>query len=237
MNHMKVIGLPILEDNYAWIAYKNDHCFVVDPGEAQPVIDFIEDKQWTLSHILITHEHEDHIGGVQDLVDRYPNVVVFGPTEVKSLVHEVVREGDAISILGETFFVLRLPGHSHGHLAYHGQDHLFSGDVLFGAGCGRVFTGDYHAQYTSLQRIKKLPDSTLIYAGHENTGTNLQFAIQQFPDNQDIQVAIKQVESLYQDHLPSLPTALGQEKKINPFLLETDEEDFIKIRTDRDNFQ
>lgn len=233
---MQVIGLPILEDNYAWIIYKDKQCVVVDPGEAQPVIDFVEEKQWTLTHILITHEHEDHIDGVQELINAYPHVVVFGPETVKPLVDEVVHEGDAITILEETFFILHLPGHSVNHIAYHGQGHLFSGDVLFGAGCGRVFTGDYHAQYESLQRLKKLPGRTLVYAGHENTRKNLEFAHQQFPDNKDIQLAIKQVDDLYADDLPSLPTAISQEMKVNPFFLATDLEDFIQLRQKRDQF-
>lgn len=233
---MKVIGVPILTDNYAWIAYKANQCVVVDPGEAAPIIQVIRDKEWTLTHILLTHEHEDHIGGVSDLLEAFPEVIIFGPEEVKHLVHEVVGEGDVISILGEPFFILRLPGHTFEHIAYHGHHHLFSGDVLFAGGCGRVFTEDYIAQYSSLQRLKTLPDNTLVYAGHENTLTNLEFAQEAFADNEDIQLALKQVQRLLESGLPTLPTALGQEKKINPFLLATDVEDFYQLRQRRDNF-
>ncbi|WP_406609174.1 hydroxyacylglutathione hydrolase [Agarivorans sp. JK6] len=220
---MQIIHIPAFNDNYIWLikeANSND-CVVVDPGDAAPVEQRLKDIGGQLSAILITHHHADHIGGVERLLASYPQAKVYAPKNAKyTFKHQAVKQSDSFTPegLNQPFSVLEVPGHTLDHIAYLSEEHLFIGDTLFSAGCGRLFEGSAQQMHQSLEKIKDLPNDTLIYAAHEYTQANLQFALSVEPDNADLLSYQQQVSKLRQMGLPSLPTSLNQQLAINPFL-------------------
>ncbi len=161
---------------------------MVDPGDAAPVLDYLHQHGLKLLAILITHHHNDHIGGVDDLLQA-TNVPVYAPrNEIFSFPHQPVGEGDRIELaeLDTSLTVLDVPGHTAGHVAYYGGNCLFCGDTLFGCGCGRIFDGSARQLHLSLQKLAALPDSTLVYPAHEYTLGNIRFARMIDPDNIDL---------------------------------------------------
>jgi hydroxyacylglutathione hydrolase len=223
-------------DNYIWCIQEETEVVVVDPGDARGVLDYLEEKQLRLTAILLTHMHEDHTGGVQEILASYPKSLVYGPNETKDLVNRVVKEGDSFNLLGQTFQVYKSGGHTHGHISFLMGTNLFCGDALFSAGCGRVFTGDYKAQYETLQKFKRLNDDINVFPGHEYTETNLRFAYDMNPDNNKISTSLEEVQELRAKGQPTLPTTIGREKEINLFLQAETVVDFIELRNARDNF-
>lgn len=235
---MKVIPIPAFSDNYIWLIEKERRAIVVDPGEAKPVLDYLSQEDLFLEAILLTHEHEDHIGGVKAIKSVSPNLTIFGPIEVANLATNCVKEGDQFTLFDTTVHVFKTAGHTAEHISYLIEKDLFCGDALFFAGCGRVFTGDYQAQYDALQTFKRLPNDILVFAGHEYTLTNLKFA-KSVASNEDkalLEQTIEEVKKLRQQNIPSLPSSIGVEKKINPFIKASSLEEFIKLRQLRDNF-
>ncbi len=217
---LTVKSIPAFNDNYIWLIQNSDNrCALVDPGQAEPALAMIEQLGLELELILLTHHHSDHVGGVAEIVRRYPNVNVVGPANdpIQMLTHSLVG-GDRIDMFGETFLVIDVPGHTHGHIAYVGDGKLFCGDVLFSAGCGRVFEGTYQQMYDSLQKLVTLPLETQVFCAHEYTSSNLAFALAVEPDNQQLQEYREHVNRLRAQQLPTLPTTIQQEKWINPFL-------------------
>ena len=180
---MIIHPIKAFSDNYIWCIQEETEAVVVDPGEAKGVLDYLEEKQLRLAAILLTHKHEDHTGGIQEIVARHPESQVYGPKETEALANRVVEEGNSFNLLGQTFQVFETGGHTHGHISFLMGDALFCGDALFSAGCGRVFTGDYEAQYETLRKFKRLDDDINIYPGHEYTEINLRFAYDTRPDN------------------------------------------------------
>ena len=169
--------------------------------------------------ILITHHHNDHIGGVPELVRQYPNVDVVGPAQepIPTLTHPV-DAGDQIELFDERFMVLGLPGHTLGHIGYVGDGKLFCGDVLFSAGCGRVFEGTMEQMFTSLSKLVALPEETEVYCAHEYTASNVAFAMAVEPDNEQLQIYRDEVIRLRGQGHSTLPSTLRREKWVNPFL-------------------
>ncbi|MCG7498412.1 hydroxyacylglutathione hydrolase [Vibrio sp. Of7-15] len=217
---LTVKSIPAFNDNYIWLIHNNDnHCVVVDPGDAQPVIDALQQHNFTLDAILITHHHHDHIGGVPELIRQYPGTNVVGPAQepIPTLTHPV-EDGDLVELFDEQFMVLGVPGHTLGHIAYVGDEKLFCGDTLFSAGCGRLFEGTPEQMYHSLQKLLALPDETEVYCTHEYTAANLSFALAAEPDNIYLHKYREQVTKLRVQNTPTLPSTLQQEKLINPFL-------------------
>lgn len=221
---LNVIAIPALADNYIWIvaAPDNSCVVVVDPGQAQPVLDHLEEHGLSVGAYLITHHHGDHTGGLAELVQKLP-APVYGPSrEAKAItgVDHPVAGGDHFQLdcLPDTLEVIDVPGHTLGHIAYRCDDVLLAGDALFSAGCGRVFEGTHAQMQASLARLRQLPGQTRICCGHEYTQKNLNFAQLIEPDNPDIDEALSRVETLRQVGKPSLPSTLDQECRINPFL-------------------
>ena len=233
---MIIHPIKAFSDNYIWCIQEETEVVVVDPGEAGVVLDYLEEKQLRLAAILLTHMHEDHTDGVREIVASHPECLVYGPKETIGLVNRVVEEGFSFNLLDKTFQVYESGGHTHGHISFLMENHLFCGDALFSAGCGRVFTGDYKAQFETLQKFKRLDDDINVYPGHEYTETNLRFAHDIHPDNKIISKSLEEVRDLRAKGQPTLPTTIGREKEINLFLQVETVEDFIELRNARDDF-
>lgn len=241
---LRVELVPIFEDNYVFVIIDETagQAIVVDPGECNSIREFLQAKKLDLKGILITHHHNDHIAGVRELKETF-NAPVYAPFKNKNQIpfaDHFVKEADIISLDHFSFSVMELPGHTLGHVAYWSpkEKWLFSGDVLFGLGCGRLFEGTYEQMYQSLQRIKALPPETFIYCTHEYTETNLQFCkmLSQYDDSpitgDDEFFEIYENELTHRRglHLPSVPLKLFIEIKVNPFLLARNVEQFTYLR-------
>ena len=234
---MNIHPIKAFSDNYIWLIEEGREAVVVDPGEAEGVMVYLEEQQLSLTAILLTHNHEDHIGGVKEILAKYPDTPVYGPEETAPLADRIVQEGESFKLLGQNFQVIKTGGHTHGHISFlMGDKALFCGDALFSAGCGRVFTGDYQAQYDALQKFKHLDDEIQVYAAHEYTQTNLRFAHSVQPTNKAVSEALDRVNNLCAKEEPTLPSTMGREKKINLFLQAETLEDFVALRKARDDF-
>ncbi|WP_295467170.1 hydroxyacylglutathione hydrolase [uncultured Pseudomonas sp.] len=219
-----ILPLPAFNDNYIWLIKdaSTRRAVVVDPGEAGPVMAWLDGHpDWQLSDILITHHHHDHTGGIAALKQRTGARVTAPADEAIADVDLPLADGDRLEVLDAIFEVIRVPGHTAGHLAYYvpgEQPLLFSGDTLFSAGCGRLFEGTPAQMLNSLRRLASLPDETRVYCGHEYTQSNLRFAQAVEPDNAAIQAAAVETQRLRAVQRPTLPSTLGRERTINPFL-------------------
>jgi len=219
-NDFEVVPLRAFKDNYIWTLRNNRYAAVVDPGDARPVLDYLQRERLELCAILATHHHADHVGGVADLLARRA-VPVYGPSgePIPTLSHPV-REGDEVEIpqLGLHFSVLDIPGHTRAHIAYYGANSLFCGDTLFACGCGRLFEGTAPQMAASLAKLAALPDATLVYSGHEYTLANIDFARAVEPDNRELVERAASEAEKRRSERPTLPSTIGREKKTNPFL-------------------
>ncbi|MBL8430679.1 MAG: hydroxyacylglutathione hydrolase [Dechloromonas sp.] len=210
--------IPAFKDNYIWLLTRGKRAFVVDPGDASPVIARLEADDLTLEGILITHHHADHQGGVAELKARWPVEVHAPANESITGCTRPLSGGERIDVLGQMVDVMAVPGHTLGHLAYLAPGTLFCGDTLFGAGCGRLFEGTPEQMSASLDSIAALPDDTLVYCAHEYTEMNLRFALAVEPENAALQARVAKVSALRAAGLPSVPLTLAEEKATNPFL-------------------
>ena len=225
---MEITALPAFSDNYIWVIHnKVGHqnlVAVVDPGEAAPVLDYLQRTGNTLCAILITHRHADHIGGVNALL-QHAQVPVYGPAaerdKITMLTH-ALRDGDTVNLpeLDLEFSVLDVGGHTLGHIAYFDAKNavLFCGDTLFAGGCGRIFEGTPQQMYTSLAKIAALPSNTRVYCAHEYTQSNMKFALAVEPGNAALQSRSKEVNRLRSAGQATVPSGLDEELATNPFL-------------------
>lgn len=228
---LQVTAVPILYDNYIWVIYdsKTRVALAIDPGESHQLIAFIEAKSLKLEAVLITHHHPDHTAGLPALLQyaaqNEQDLPVYGPSygQIRTISNPL-KDGDQIQFesLGLSFQILYTPGHTTDHICYFSESNqepwLFCGDTLFSAGCGRLFEGSAAQMYESLQKLARLPESTLIYCAHEYTAANLAFAAQVEPDNLTLKEHQEQVDSWLKQDMISLPSTLVREKAINPFL-------------------
>jgi hydroxyacylglutathione hydrolase len=221
---LAVLTVPAFKDNYLWLIHDGVHAAVVDPGDGEPILEALRANGLTLTAILLTHHHADHIGGVPLLL-RHGKVPVFGPrNDGIALVTHPLDEGDRFTVPGLdlAFSVLDVPGHTLGHIAYvreDAEDHwLFCGDTLFGAGCGRLFEGTPAQMADSLGKLAALPDDTLVYCAHEYTLSNLRFADAVEPGNRALQLRLAADSEARGTHLPTIPSTIAIEKATNPFL-------------------
>jgi hydroxyacylglutathione hydrolase len=228
-----IIPIPAFSDNYIWVLREGGNAAVVDPGDAAPVIAYLDSERIALSAIINTHHHSDHVGGNKDLVARW-NVPVFGPArEAIPAVTRPLREGDAIDVpgIGLALSVLDIPGHTAGHIAFVGAQTVFSGDTLFAAGCGRLFEGTPRQMMDSLGKLAALPADTRVYCGHEYTVSNLRYALAVEPGNDAVRARQAREEAKRARGEPTLPSTIGEERLTNPFL-RTDEAS-IRVAAER----
>jgi len=219
MNHC--IPIRALKDNYIWMFYhpQTKRAWVVDPGDAEPVIATCEQLNVVLAGILVTHHHADHTGGIADLLHYAKHIPVYGSKISKNhYINYPIQDKDKIILDDYHFEVIAIPGHTLDHVAYYGESSLFCGDTLFSVGCGKVFEGTMQQMLNALTRLSELPDDTKIYCGHEYTLANLYFAATVDPNNLLIQEKLNYVKLMQKNNACTLPSTLLIEKQINPFL-------------------
>ncbi len=220
MNTYDIVPLRAFADNYVWTIRDSTCAAVVDPGEARPVLEYLDAEQLKLVAILNTHHHADHVGGNSGLLGRW-KAPVYGPYDER--IREVtdrLKDGERFTLphFGIDFDVLEIPGHTRSHIAFHGGGLLFCGDTLFAAGCGRLFEGTPRQMHDSLSRLMRLPDATRVYCGHEYTLSNIRFAKAADPDNAALRALEEKARQQRDRGLPTLPSTIGQEKATNPFV-------------------
>ncbi len=215
-----IFPIPAFEDNYIWIVHDDQHAIVVDPGDAAPVVNYLNEHHLKLIAILITHHHRDHTGGIKDLFELY-NTPVYGPRLEKiPCMTNPLGEGDIVAIkeLNFRMHIIDIPGHTLGHIAYLWDGGMFCGDTLFTCGCGKIFEGTPQQLHHSLQRLASQPDDTLVYCTHEYTEYNTPFARICEPSNAALKQRVLDAEALRAQNNPTVPSTLQLEKATNPFL-------------------
>lgn len=232
---ISISPIKAFNDNYIWaVTAKGSHKLVlVDPGDAQPCIEYMKSNNLELAAILITHHHADHTGGIAALkkysTTQNNELIVYGPANEKIADIDIkLLENDQIDIelsghnqsnnITFSLNVLEVPGHTAGHIAYFNADLVFCGDTLFSGGCGRLFEGTPQQMFNSLEKLKALPSHTKVYCTHEYTLANLHFALATEPNNQDLIDYFNTVKTMRERDQISLPSSIGNERRINPFL-------------------
>lgn len=218
---LSVEPIKAFTDNYIWLVSTNEGSIVIDPGESKNIQKLIDNKTIDLKGILITHHHYDHTNGLSELV-KINELEVYGPVNNIDGINHRLNDKDKISIIGIDFDVMSIPGHTLDHIGFYSANAnnpiLFCGDTLFAGGCGKIFEGTYEQMFHALKKITKLPTNTNIYCGHEYTLSNLKFALEADNTNKELIEEFKKVENKINSNIPSLPTTLDKELKVNPFL-------------------
>jgi len=239
---MKVEIIKCLKDNYSYVIIdeKYNHACVVDPSEAEPIINFIESKNIKLKFVLNTHHHYDHVGGNNDLKKKYKIKIVGYKNDKKRIPNiDILLENNEIW-KSENFEakIIHIPGHTSGHICFYfiKEKIAFTGDTLFSLGCGRIFEGTYEQMYNSLNKLKKLPPDTKIYCGHEYTLQNSLFCSKYDKNNKNLKKKILEIKHKLEKNLPTIPSTLREELTYNIFLRAKNLKDFSKLRDLKDNF-
>ena len=239
---MRVEIISCLQDNYSYLIIDetNNNACVVDPSEAKPIINFLENKDLKLKYILNTHHHFDHIGGNKELKKKYKSIVIGYKNDAHRIpeIDILVEDGQIWKKDNFEAKIFHIPGHTSGHICFHfyKDNFLFTGDTLFSLGCGRLFEGTYKDMFDSLNKIKSLPENTNIFCGHEYTLQNSKFCIKYDPDNLALKNKIDDIEKKLKNNLPTVPSILKDEINCNIFLKAKDLESFSKLRDLKDNF-
>jgi len=219
MTSPRVFVVPVLHDNYAYLIVSGHDALIIDPGEAAPVAAVVEKNKLIPRAMLITHYDHDHIGGVAEL-RRMFNMKVIGPSPSPLKLDVGCQPGQSLPIIDLQLQVIDTPGHAFPHVAFYESTHrwLFSGDCLFGAGCGRLSGSTAPIMWKSIQALAALPDDTSLFFGHEYTLSNLSFAAFVEPENDAIPARRLRVEECLRKGGFSSPSTMGEEKATNPFL-------------------
>ena len=239
---MRVEIIPCLQDNYSYLIIdeSNKTASVVDPSEAKPIINFIEKENINLKYILNTHHHFDHIGGNKDLKKKYNSVVIGYKDDASRIpgIDILLNNNQIWKADNFEAKIMHIPGHTTGHISFHffKEKLIFTGDTLFSLGCGKIFEGTYQDMFDSLNQIKKLPQDTKIYCGHEYTLQNSKFCIKHDPENLNLKKKIVEIKKKLENNIPTIPSTLKDENECNIFLRAKDVKSFSKLRDLKDNF-
>lgn len=235
--------LSSFSDNYIYLLeYAQGQALAVDPGQAEPVLKEIARQKLQLTHILLTHRHGDHTGGTAALKKKTGCAVIAGAQERLSGADTALSDGQTMTV-GPIFIrCIATPGHTAGSVCYYvsgdslASPVLFTGDTLFVFGCGRMFEADGQTMLDSLRKLSALPDETLVYPGHDYTEENIRFALTGKPGDLELTARLKEVKDKTSRNEPTVPSALGDEKRLNPFLTAPDAETFVRLRRQKDVF-
>jgi hydroxyacylglutathione hydrolase len=214
-------------DNYAFLAHdpRTGATLLVDVPEAAPILATLAETGWTLSDILLTHHHDDHVEGLAQVLASHPARVIGAAADAHRLppLDLAVAEGDTFDVGGETGHVLDVSGHTVGHIAAHfpAAKALFTGDSLMALGCGRVFEGTFPMMWDSLSKMAALPGDTLVCSGHEYTQANGKFALTIEPDNPDLITRVADIAEARANGRATVPSLMSLELATNPFLRAT----------------
>ncbi|WP_373083847.1 hydroxyacylglutathione hydrolase [Sneathiella sp.] len=224
MSKLEIHQIPVLNDNYLYLFKEPESGLVgiVDPAVAGPVLDKLDELGWTLTHIINTHHHMDHTGGNLELKEKTGCIVVGAKGDADRIpgIDIQLEDGDIFEFGSQKARVFEVPGHTRGHIAYwfEQSDALFCGDTLFALGCGRLFEGTPAEMWHSLNKFRKLPDSTKVYCAHEYTEANARFAVTVDPANKALRARYAEIRELRKKLIPTVPSTLGEEKSTNPFM-------------------
>jgi hydroxyacylglutathione hydrolase len=239
---MKIQIIPCLQDNYSYLVIdeKNNTACVIDPSEADPIIEYLENNKIKLEFILNTHHHYDHVGGNKKLKKKYGASVV-GYVGDKQRIPEIdILLDDQVTWIYRNFEakIIFIPGHTLGHICFYfyKEESVFTGDTLFSLGCGRIFEGTYSQMFDSLMKLKKLPEGTKVYCGHEYTKKNSDFCLTHDENNNNLKTKIRHIDAKLKNGLPTIPSTIKDELECNIFLRSGDVETFSKLRDLKDNF-
>lgn len=256
MSTLEIHQIPTRSDNYVYLLRESSsgNAAVVDPSDADPVLDTLEIFGWNLTHVLATHHHDDHIGGIPKIKEA-TGCTVVGPRADRERIPTIdieVGDGDVYRLYEAEAKVWDVPGHTRGHIAYWFAESraLFCGDTLFALGCGRVFEGTHQQMYDSISKFAEVPDETWVYCAHEYTSSNARFALHVDPGNAALQGYARQIERRREAGVSTVPSLMGLERRTNPFLRADDAafaaalgmegsapvEIFAEVRTRKDNF-
>ena len=239
---MKIQIIPCLQDNYSYLIIdeKNNIACVVDPSESNPIIEYLENHKIKLKFILNTHHHYDHVGGNQKLKEKYGASVVGYRGDKERIPEMDILLKDQETWMYENFEakIIHIPGHTLGHICFyfHKQESIFTGDTLFSLGCGRIFEGTYSQMFDSLMKLKKLPEGTKVYCGHEYTKKNSDFCLTHDSNNENLKIKIRSINAKLKSGLPTIPSTIKDELECNIFLRSNNLETFSKLRDLKDNF-
>ena len=239
---MKIQIIPCLQDNYSYLIIDevNNTACVIDPSEADPIIEYLENNKIKLKFILNTHHHYDHVGGNQKLKEKYGASIVGYKGDQERIPGIDILINDQETWKYENFEAkaIYVPGHTLGHICFYfyKEESIFTGDTLFSLGCGKIFEGTYEQMFNSLMKLKELPQSTKIFCGHEYTKQNSKFCIAYDKDNEKLKAKIKDIELKLKDGKPTIPSTIKDELECNIFLRSNNVESFSKLRDLKDNF-
>ena len=234
-NNISINPIKAFKDNYIWLIEESRNAIIVDPGDASPVLKELKKRNAELVSILITHKHYDHVGGVEELINNYPNVTIYGPENIDfKFKYTIVKEGDVVKInkTSVKFYVIETPGHTLDHIVFVDKYRLFSGDTLFACGCGKLFEGSHEDMFKSLSKISLLTPDTKVYCAHEYTKQNIKFALTIDADNYQLKERYKKLRNIE----ITIPSLLKEELATNPFLRAKTSEEFKSIRKRKDEF-
>ena len=246
--HSSLHALPVLQDNVIWVWVRGEEAVVIDPAIASPVIEWLEQRQLNLAAVLQTHHHADHIGGTPELLRRWPNTQVIASEDdlVRIPFQTIsVRDGETITVMGCEVDVMDVAAHTRAHIAFFiskQQDTsvgplLFCGDTLFGAGCGRLFEGTPEQMHQALQKLARLPEETKVCCAHEYTEANLQWAVEQHPEQSVLADRLREVQDMRAKGALSLPSSIGLERRTNLFMQAKTATELGVLRTLKDQWR
>lgn len=238
---LNIHQIPVLNDNYVYVLHcqESGAVAVIDPGETDPVIDFLEQHSLKPDYILNTHHHWDHTNGNEALRQKYGSQIIAPKNEARiDNVGQALGQGDHIKIGNAEAEIIATPAHTKTHICFYFQNDkaVFCGDTLFSIGCGRLFEGTAKDMFAAMQKLKNLPDDVRVYCGHEYTQSNIKFAKTVLPNNQALAEYSHKVDDLRSKGQPTVPSLMGVEKKANPFMLAETAEQLGEYRSLKDNF-